>query len=93
MRVVVRGEGDAALVAKKVAGVKKVKREGEGETSALAIELARDAEIGRATEEIVAALIAAGFGVREVAPRLASLEQVFSALTQDEARAAAEAEA
>ncbi|APR79737.1 ABC-type multidrug transport system, ATPase component protein [Minicystis rosea] len=82
VRITVRGDAAAAaVVAGKIEGVRKVKREATGDTTALSIELAKDAEIGRATEAIVGALCAAGLGVREVAPRLASLEQVFSALT------------
>ena len=94
VRVSVRGEGEAAAaIARKVAGVKKVKRDGGGETIGLSIEIGKDADVGRVTEEIVAALAGAGLGVREVAPRLASLEQVFSALTQDEPATGAEVEA
>ena len=80
-------------IARKVAGVKKVKRDGGGETVGLSIEIGKDVDVGRVTEEIVAALAGAGLGVREVAPRLASLEQVFSALTQDEPATGAEVEA
>ena len=38
-------------------------------------------DAGLVIEEIVSALVGAGAGVREVAPRTASLEQVFSELT------------
>jgi ABC-2 type transport system ATP-binding protein len=54
---------------------------GEGATATLAIELDRAADSGRVIEAVVAALVAAGAGVREVVPRADSLEQVFSELT------------
>ncbi|MFT3769812.1 MAG: ABC transporter ATP-binding protein [Minicystis sp.] len=85
VRVTIRGDAaSAAEAAGKIAGVRKVKREIAGDTAVLVIELTKDAEVGRATEEIVRALCAMGAGVREVTPRLASLEQVFSALTTGE---------
>ncbi|MEJ7730279.1 MAG: hypothetical protein WKG00_13805 [Polyangiaceae bacterium] len=39
-------------------------------------------------EAVTAALVAAGIGVREVSPRFASLEQVFSELTEPAAERA-----
>ncbi len=87
VRVVARGDADAASAAvTKVEGVAKVTREAgeKGETVTLSIDLAKGADAGRAAEAVVAALVAAGAGVREVAPRTASLEQVFSALTTGE---------
>jgi len=90
VRVMIRGDAEAAAeAAGKVAGVLRVEREAQGGATVLAIELAKDAEVGEATEEIVRALCAAGAGVREVAPRVASLEQVFSALTVGEREAEA----
>jgi ABC-2 type transport system ATP-binding protein len=65
-----------------------VKREAQnGDTPVIAADVARDADVGAVTEGIVAAICAAGVGVREVAPRLASLEQVFSELTTGEGEA------
>jgi ABC-2 type transport system ATP-binding protein len=85
VRVTVRGDVAAAVAAaEKIAGVRKIKREDQGGATALAIELGKDSDVGERTEEIVRALCDAGVGVREVAPRLASLEQVFSALTVGE---------
>jgi ABC-2 type transport system ATP-binding protein len=82
VRVTVRGAAEAAVAAAlKVAGVLAVEGEASGEATLLSVDLERDAEIGAVTEELVRALCAARLGVREVAPRLASLEQVFSALT------------
>jgi ABC-2 type transport system ATP-binding protein len=72
--------GDAAAAAEaagKVAGVARVTRE----AGRLSIAFQGDADAGQVTEEIVRALVGAGVGVREVAPRTASLEQVFSELT------------
>jgi ABC-2 type transport system ATP-binding protein len=84
VRVVVRGDAAIASGAvAKVEGVAKVTHEaGEaGAAVALSIDLVKGADAGRATEAVVGALVAAGVGVREVAPRMASLEQVFSELT------------
>ncbi len=83
-RLVVRGEG-AHAVAKKVAGVKKASAEELGEgLFAVTLDWKSTAEEA-AIEEVVAALAAAGHGVREVVPRRASLEQVFAELTGVEA--------
>jgi ABC-2 type transport system ATP-binding protein len=49
----------------------------------------REIDAGAATEAIVAALVAAGIGVREVTPRGASLEQVFASLTLEPGEGAA----
>jgi ABC-2 type transport system ATP-binding protein len=80
VRLTVRGEG-AVEIARKVEGVRKAKSAPLGELAALDVEMKKDAEPGAVTEELVRALAAAGLGVREVAPKLASLEQVFSELT------------
>jgi ABC-2 type transport system ATP-binding protein len=94
VRITVRGDAaEAAAVAGKVEGVHRVKRAEPGATVTLAIDLQKDADPGPATERVVAALCAAGFGVREVTPQLASLEQVFSALTVGDAGEAERGEA
>ena len=99
VRVVARGDAAAALAAvQKVEGVAKVARDAGGEdgppgTVALSIDLAKGADAGRVTEAMVGALVAAGIGVREVAPRMASLEQVFSELTGYDGGDAAEGDA
>jgi ABC-2 type transport system ATP-binding protein len=83
-RVTVRGEADAAVqAASRVAGVERVEARAGSDPSlsALTVELKRGADAGRTLEEVVAALVAAGLGVREVAPRADSLEQVFAELT------------
>ena len=88
VRVTVGGDADEALrIARGIEGVKKAKHEARGELAVLAIELGKDADVGAATEAIVLTLASAGLGVREVAPRLASLEQVFSELTSGDAPA------
>ena len=48
-----------------------------------------DAERGPATEKCVAALVAAGVGVREVRAAGGSLEEVFASLTRDDRTAEA----
>jgi ABC-2 type transport system ATP-binding protein len=83
-RITVRGEEEAAVQAcSRVAGVERVEPRPGPEASlvTLAIELQRGADAGHVLEEAVAALVAAGVGVREVAPRADSLEQVFAELT------------
>ena len=50
-----------------------------------------DAERATATEKCVAALVAAGAGVREVRAAGGSLEDVFASLTHEEAGAASAA--
>ncbi len=78
LRVRFRGDaGRARKAVRAVTGVSKTLIEGE----ALLLETAAGLDAGLVTEEVVAALVSAGLGVREVTPRLASLEQVFSELT------------
>jgi ABC-2 type transport system ATP-binding protein len=78
VRVTVRGAAEPAIAAaRKVAGVRRVTIEGP----AIEIEFKADADSGEVTEQIAAALVGAGLGVREIAPKMASLEQVFSQLT------------
>jgi ABC-2 type transport system ATP-binding protein len=84
VRIAVRGDAAAAeKAAARVEGVARVTREAGavGATATLSIEVGGEADAGRVAEEIVAALVAAGAGVREVVPRAASLEQVFAELT------------
>ena len=83
-RVVVRG--DAALAeatAKKTGGVKSVsvERARRSRLGELSVALKASADGANAIEALVASLVRAGLGVREVMPRVASLEQVFSELT------------
>ena len=82
-----RVRGDEAAVTRALAGARGVLGStasgAEGGTLELAIELDPAADAGRAIEEVVSALVAAGIGVREVTPRADSLEQVFSELTTE----------
>ncbi len=86
----VRGSWEKALAAAKgVEGVKKVAvddgtRAGTGDAHRIVVTFQADREVGAVTELIVGALVSKGLGVREVVPRGASLEQVFSALTEGE---------
>ncbi len=74
--IVVRGEPaatEAAAAARSVAGVTAVTVAGER----LVVQLAADGAI----EPVVAAIVGAGLGVREVSPVRTSLEEAFRALT------------
>lgn len=94
----VRGNKDKALAAvRAVEGVKKValdeaRRDGGGEAHQLVVSFQADREVGAVSEAIVAALVGKGIGVRELVPKGASLEQVFSELTEGEKAADAEEE-
>jgi ABC-2 type transport system ATP-binding protein len=83
--------GDALkleAVLREVPGIKRVragKAQGDSGTVELELEIADDAEPDRTVERAVAALVAAGAGVRSVGPVRASLEAVFAELTRDEA--------
>jgi ABC-2 type transport system ATP-binding protein len=96
--VVVRGSaGDAERALRAVPGVAQAARveparvAGEGDQggelvgvrTTFATTLARE-ERERATEQCVAALVAAGLGVRQVRAGGGSLEEVFAALTHDD---------
>ncbi len=84
--VIVRGDaGVAESALAGVSGVTGVERAGEaGDVARLRAHFAEGAapvEAAQITEGAVAALVAAGLGVREVAPAGGSLESVFAALT------------
>jgi ABC-2 type transport system ATP-binding protein len=93
IRITVRGEEAAAVrVLSRARGVRRFQAEpGEGGTLRIDLDLDPGADAGRSTEEAVAALSAAGLGVREVTPHADSLEQVFSALTMGAASERGEA--
>ena len=88
-RVVFRGAGpDALEVTRALPQVVHAETTecGQGEPPsgpplALSVTFGKDADVGRATEQVVAALVARGLGVREVTACTASLEQVFGELT------------
>jgi ABC-2 type transport system ATP-binding protein len=98
--VVVRGDAEvAARALRAVTGVAKAAVVTAGDRDVARVRAhflsppqqpARDAE---AVERCVAALVAAGLGVREVRPAGGSLEEVFAALTQAESEAGGPAEA
>ena len=72
VRVTLPGDAEAAArAAGLVVGVARVAREGGAAagTEVLTVGLHGAADAGRAIEEVVSALVAAGVGVREVAPR------------------------
>ncbi len=91
--VVVRGDATHALEAlRAIDAVATVERSGDGGDDAHTLRVTWSAgldvrAIARATEQVVAALVAAGLGVREVRPHGGSLEDVFAELTRDEASA------
>jgi ABC-2 type transport system ATP-binding protein len=84
-RIVARGERAAIVaIATNVAGVKSASAEpvpAMAGSLALTVDFAADVDGAAITEALVAALVAAGVGVREVASHGASLEQVFTELT------------
>jgi len=81
----IRGEPVLAVArVSQIAGVKRATAEGDPRSATVTIVYDDDADGGRVTEDVVKALCEMGVGVREVAQRGASLEHVFSALTEDE---------
>jgi ABC-2 type transport system ATP-binding protein len=103
LEVVVRGNADAAVRALcTVHGVADASRVAAGTVPGHEAEAVRlrasftkqlaGAERERATEGCVAALVAAGLGVREVSTTGGSLEDVFAALTRESARSSPQGE-
>jgi ABC-2 type transport system ATP-binding protein len=92
--VVVRGSVQVAAGAlRAVAGVARtsVMAAADGEIARVRVHFAKQATGRNETvERCVAALVAAGIGVREVRPAGGSLEEVFAALTRAEGEAAGE---
>ena len=94
--VTIHARGDSAAivaVATNLAGVRRASVEpAPGGLAALSVDFT-DAEVrAERTEALVAALVQAGVGVREVSARGASLEQVFTELTTGEEIAPAASE-
>jgi ABC-2 type transport system ATP-binding protein len=84
-RIAVRGEPARGLEAiKAVEGVREAEVEPDPKSGGATVNVVYTdgADGGLVIEALVAALVEAGLGVREVAPRGASLEQVFAALTE-----------
>jgi ABC-2 type transport system ATP-binding protein len=101
VEVAIRGDADAAEKAlREVCGVAKVALlasapPGRGQETTFArlratFESSAADERSGTTERCVAALVAAGLGVREVRPAAGSLEDVFAALTEGTSQAAPE---
>jgi len=87
-RLTVRGDAEKlAAAVRELAGVKEVRTStlaGAPEIVELVLETLPDADGESTLERAVAALVAAGGGVRQVTPARASLEAVFAELTQAE---------
>jgi ABC-2 type transport system ATP-binding protein len=77
--VVARG-GDPLTVLRGIEGIDSAEKEGEGIRCTWA-KTVDDAAAVKATEEAVAALVAAGCSVREVRPLRSTLEELFAELT------------
>ncbi|MRG91780.1 ABC transporter ATP-binding protein [Polyangium spumosum] len=93
LRIVVRGEAARALgIVRALPEVAEATvdagRTQAPETAELLVEYQRAEGGAEVAERVVAALVGAGLGVREVVPRAASLEQVFSELTRGDEEAA-----
>jgi ABC-2 type transport system ATP-binding protein len=85
VRVVVRGSADKAKdAASKVEGVSGARAATTGGAVELTVDLVASADAAATTEALVAALVKAGLGIREVGARTASLEQVFAELTRSD---------
>ena len=83
MRVAVSGSGDVARALATNADVEQVTR--VGSLTRLVTWHPEIADAERAAEEVARALISSGFGLRELSPVKASLEQVFAELTGEPA--------
>jgi ABC-2 type transport system ATP-binding protein len=92
LSLVVRGDRKKARAAAKVAGVRSVKTDSEGDVHRLTVLCEDGVEIEEIAERTVSALCRQGIGVREVTPKTVSLEQVFSELTETSASAGASAD-
>jgi len=85
LALVVRGAEEPALaVLRGIAGVAKASATAEGDLVTIRATWSKkidDAAAARAAEEAVAALVGAGFAVREATPLKSTLEEVFGELT------------
>ena len=81
VRITVSGSGDVARALATHADVEQVTR--VGKASHLVTWHPEIADADRAAEEVARTLIASGFGLRELSPVKASLEQVFAELTAE----------
>jgi ABC-2 type transport system ATP-binding protein len=81
VRVVVSGSGDVRKTLLENPAIEEITAEGDGAYTASW--LAEVEDIDAAAERVASALLAAGFGLRELSPVKPSLEQVFAELTED----------
>jgi ABC-2 type transport system ATP-binding protein len=82
VRVVVSGSGDVRKTLLENPAIEEITAEGDGAYTATW--LAEVEDIEAAAERVASALLAAGFGLRELSPVKPSLEQVFAELTEGE---------
>jgi hypothetical protein len=85
--VLVRGAAETARSAvEKLDGIQRVRERRESDSLVrLEITFAKtESDLGAGIERVVAALVAAGIGVREAQPARATLEDVFATLTRAE---------
>jgi ABC-2 type transport system ATP-binding protein len=82
VRIVVSGPGDVKKTLLENPAIEEIATEGDG--SYTATWLAEVEDIDAAAERVASALLAAGFGLRELSPVKPSLEQVFAELTEGE---------
>jgi ABC-2 type transport system ATP-binding protein len=80
VRVAVSGAGDVRKLLLENPAIEEINDEGDGKYTVTWLAEVEDLEA--AAERVAAALVAAGFGLRELAPVKPSLEQVFAELTQ-----------
>jgi ABC-2 type transport system ATP-binding protein len=80
VRVAVSGTGDVRKLLLENPAIEEINDEGDGKYTVTWLAEVEDLEA--AAERVAAALVAAGFGLRELSPVKASLEQVFAELTQ-----------
>lgn len=83
VRITVSGAGDVARALATNADVEQVTR--VGKMTHLVTWRTEIADADRSAEEVARALISSGFGLRELSPVKASLEQVFAELTAETA--------
>jgi ABC-2 type transport system ATP-binding protein len=87
VRVVVRGALAVALAAARgTPGVRTTEGEEAAGVTTMTVDFDAATDSGEAAEALAKALVGAGLGVREISPRAASLEQVFSELTSGPGR-------
>src|SRR5262249_41630133 len=79
-RIAISGEGDVRKVLAENPAIEQITEEEDGKYTVMW--LAEVDDIEAASERVAGALVAAGFGLRELSPVKPSLEQVFAELTE-----------